>query len=110
MSANATPRVVVDYGPDPADRFAGGVLRDVLARVQGFLVPAVVGGDTDPSNVFYGYGPELQSFKGAGNRASTTVVYRDGGSPQLSSGIVEGPEGDPARRIFAARLRRGQAL
>jgi len=106
MSINAAPRVIVDFGPDPHDGYARGLLSAIVASVQGFLVPAVLGGDTDPGNQFYGYGPEIQSFKGAASPAATTIVFRDGGSPQISSGIVEGP----SRRIFAARLRRGQVL
>lgn len=107
-AVNAQTRVVTDYGPDPADGRARGLIGDLVARMQGYLVPAVVGANGDPSTSFFGYGPELQKFTGAAG-AGNGVVYTDGAYPDISSGIVEGPYGDPARRIFAARLKRGRS-
>lgn len=104
--ANAEQRAVVDFGRDPAESTVRRLMRDTATRVQGFLVAPWVGSDYDPSRVFYGYGPALQDFRGAASPATTGVTFRDGGSADISSGVVEGPAGDPARRIFADRLRR----
>ena len=103
--ANAQQRVITDFGQDPNNP-AGGLVRDAMRRLHGFLVPVMVGGDADPVTQFHGDGPPLQDFLGAANRASTTVVFRNGDMPTISSGIAEGPTTDPARRIFADRLRR----
>lgn len=105
-AANETTRTVVDYGRDPAESHVRALARDTVDRVQGFLVRAWMGADTDPYTTFYGYGPGIQDFSGSASPATTNVTYRDGGSADISSGVVEGPLGDPARRIFADRLRR----
>lgn len=102
---NEQPRTIVDYGRDPAESTVRRLVRDTLERAQGFLVAPWVGSDYDPSRVFYGYGPELQNFRGAASRATSNVTYR-AAAADISSGLVEGPLGDPARRIFADRLRR----
>lgn len=108
--ANAHTRAVVDYGPDPNDARARGLFRDTLARVQGVLVAPWLGSDHDPSATYSGYGPALQDFRGAASPATTGVTFRDGGNAELASGVVEGPAGDPARRMFADRLRRGRPM
>lgn len=102
-AVNAQPALVTDYGPNPRNP-ARGLLDDLVHRVQGFLVPAVVNPPGDPMTSFYGYGPQVQVFTGAA--VGNSVVYRNDGNADISSGVVEGPEGDPARRIFAARLAR----
>lgn len=108
-AANAFVRPVVDYGPDPAESWVRRLVGDTIARVQGRRGQhAVLGFDGDPTATLGGYGLSPQSFTGAVNRASTLVVSRDGGYPTIASGIVEGPMGDPARRIFADRLARGR--
>lgn len=108
--ANEQVNRVVDYGRDPAERHVRALVRDTVRRVQGFLVAPWVGADHDPSWTFHGYGPGLQDFRGAASPATTGVTFRDGGSADISSGVVEGPMGDPARRIFADRLRRRRAI
>lgn len=110
-AANARARVVVDYGPDPADRYARGLLADTLARVMGRLVHGYGADDFNPSTTYHGQDDRrLQNFAGAAHGGATSVVTRDGGHADMSSGIAEGPMGDPARRIFADRLRRRTAL
>lgn len=104
-SANSVTRTVTDYGEDPIQP-ARGLVHDAWMRLHGFLVPAVVGGDTDPGLQFFGYGPELQSFHGAANRASTAVTYRDGSNAELTNAESGGVTTDPVRRIFGDRLRR----
>ena len=106
---NARPRTVVDYDTDPRNP-AMQVFRDVLLRLHGFLVPAVLGGDADPETMFFGYGPELQDFKGAAAPGHNPVVYADPTGAEIGSAAVAGPSGDPARRIFADRLRRRSGL
>lgn len=110
FAVNARPRAIVDYGQDPNNP-ARGAVHDAWLRLHGFLVDVVAGGDTDPSNQFFGDGPMLQSFIGAGNPASTTVVTRNGGNADIASPIVgDSIITDPARRIFADRLRRRNQL
>ena len=106
---NARPAPVVDFGEDPNNP-ARGLIRDAMLRLHGFLVPVIAGGDVDPGNQFFGDGPQMQSFVGAANPASTNVVFRNGDVPTISSGISEGPVSNPAARIFADRLRRRNAL
>ena len=110
--ANATARVVVDYGPDPAESWVRRFYADVSARLRGELVAPVLGSDADPERTYGGRleGVSLQDFDGAASPATTNVAYRDGGHATIAEGIVEGPYGDPARRIFAERLRRRSAL
>lgn len=104
---NAVTRRVTDYGPDPRSP-AAGAIHDARVRLHGFLVRVVGVADADPAQTFNGAIPhELQQFNG--NAGANAVTNRDGGHPEISSALVEGPMGDPARRIFAARLRRGRA-
>ncbi len=104
-AANAVTRPVTDYGEDPIAP-SRGLIRDAFLRLHGWLVPAYVGGDTDPGGQFFGYGPQLQNFTGAASPATTEVTYRDGDYADLGSAETAGVTGDAARRIFADRLRR----
>lgn len=104
MSANQVTRTVTDYTVDP-NRPGVSIFRDVLARVQGFLVPATVGGDTDPGLQFFGYGPAVQDFRGVAVTVATGSVIKDGAA-DLSDAVTANPMGDPVRKIFADRLRR----
>lgn len=110
--ANAVQRVIVDYGREPAESWVRRLYGDVSARLRGVLVAPVLGADADPERTYGGRleGVSVQDFQGAANPASTNVAYRDGGHATIASGIVEGPYGDPARRIFADRLRRRSPL
>jgi hypothetical protein len=104
-TANAVSRTVTDYGPNPHNPAAGAV-RDAMARLHGFLVPSVVGSDASAEATFHGYARPMQDFRGAAASTGNPVTNHDGGTPEISNALVEGPMGDPARRIFAARLRR----
>lgn len=108
-AANAQARQIVDYGPDPAEGWVRRLVADTSARIQGRLgQKAYVGADGDPETSLGGYANSPQNFVGAGSRATSLATMRDGGYPTIASGIVEGPMGEPARRIFAARLARGR--
>lgn len=109
MFTNEVGQVVVDYGPDPADSWVRGLVGNTIARIQGMLGQKAYGNvDGDPMTSWTGPANSPQSFHGASSRAVVTVVGRDGAYPDIASGIVEGPMGDPARRIFAARLAQGR--
>lgn len=107
-AANARVRPIVEYGPDPADSWVRRLTRDISERVQGFIgrvYPA-----EDQSTMFYGYADAGQDFAGMAGHVGASGTFRDGGHADISSGITEGPMGDPARRMFAARMRRGQVM
>jgi hypothetical protein len=110
MFANSYTAPVQEFGPDEfGEGLARGMFRDIWARVQARMGQAAwLGFDGDPVSTLGGYAQSPQNFQGAASRATTLVVGRDGGYPTISSGITEGPTGDPARRIFAARLQRGR--
>lgn len=109
IPANAERREIVEYGGDPAESWVLGLYRSVMDRLQGRLGQhAVVGFDGDPGSTLGGYAKSPQTFTGAASRATTNVVTRNGAYPTISSGVVSGPMGDPARRILANRLSRGQ--
>jgi hypothetical protein len=106
---NARTHPVTDYDPDPRNPGAQ-LLHDVWLRLHGWLVPAVVGGDTDPELQFHGYGPQMQDFVGLANPSANSSVTRNGEYADVSSAVTAGPMGDPVRRIFADRLRRRQTV
>lgn len=108
-AVNAQPRTVIDYGEDPTNP-ARALARAAMVRLHGFLVPVPHGGDFDPETQYRGYGPEVQSFAGLASSGATSVVTNDGAYPELSSAVLAGPMGDPARRILADRLRRRSSL
>lgn len=108
IPANATQRVITEYEGDPAESWVRGLFSSLMDRLQGRLGQhAVMGFDGDPSATLGGYAKSPQSFTGAASRATTNVVNRNGAYPTISSGVVAGPMGDPARRILADRLARG---
>jgi hypothetical protein len=109
LFANAVPRQVVDFGVDPHNP-ARGAVHDAWLRLHGFVVNVVAGGDTDPSSTFAGAVPSMQNFIGLSTAGATAQTIRNGGMPDISSPLTEGPETDPVRRIFADRLRRGANL
>jgi hypothetical protein len=102
---NARPRPAVDFDADPNNP-AASIVRDAMLRLHGGLVAVIGGGDVDPSNQYFGVGPQLQDFQGAANRSGTTVVTRDGDVPTIGSAIAAGPNTSPVMRVFADRLRR----
>lgn len=108
--ANSYIAPVQEFGEDQlgAGLFRG-MWRDIWARVQGHAGQAYYGGaDGDPERTFGGVGNSPQSFVGVAMGVRTQAVTNNGAYPTIASGIVEGPMGDPARRIFAARLQRGR--
>ncbi|MFT3874804.1 MAG: hypothetical protein QM714_19500 [Nocardioides sp.] len=101
---NQITRPVADFTVDP-NRPGVDVFRDVITRVQGFLVPAMVGGDTNPGLQFFGYAESPQEFRGVAARVTTPSVLPDG-TADLADAATADPMGDPIHKIFADRLRR----
>lgn len=110
MFANARPAVVTDYGPDPHNP-AVQVAREAARRLNGFFVPVVAGGDTDPGGQWHGDTLPPQSYAHASAPATTAAVIPQGGNAELGNAASAGVTGDATRRLFAARLaRQGVAL
>lgn len=109
-AVNAYVQPVTEFGGDPAESWVRRLVTDAINRLQGrFGQAAVLGFDGDPETSLGGtLTGSPQSFIGAASRATTNVTNRDGAYPSMSSGVVTGPMGDPARRILANRLTRGQ--
>ncbi len=105
-SANQRTVPVAEFGADPRDRFAAGLLTGIWTRLQGFRTHPYGPADKDPSTTFNGYTHSSQEFHGLQAQMGGGLPYRNGDTPKLDSGLVEGPLGDPARRIFAQRLAR----
>lgn len=105
--ANSYTAPVQEFGEDQLGAgLVRSMFRDIWARVQGRAGQAYYGGaDGAPESTLGGYGNSPQSFIGVAQR--NTAVITNGAYPTIASGIVEGPMGDPVRRIFADRLRRG---
>ncbi|NUP79754.1 MAG: hypothetical protein HOV96_19635 [Nonomuraea sp.] len=107
--ANSYTAPVQEFGEDQlgAGMFRS-IFRDIWARVQGRAGQAYYGGfEGSPENTLGGYGNSPQSFIGVAGRGRSDSITTNGAYPTIASGIVEGPMGDPVRRIFADRLRRG---
>lgn len=107
MWANEIRQAVTGFGVGPDARQGLGLIRDLWARVQGARTHPYGVEKSDPSITFNGVAQPPQAFQGlnAGLNGGGTP-YTNGGSATISSGLVEGPLGDPARRIFAQRLKR----
>lgn len=100
---------IAEFGADPRDRLAGGMLRDIWTRLQGFRThPYGPAQGKDPSITFNGLAEPPQGFRGLHAPLGSGTPY--GGQATLASGLVEGPLGDPARRIFAQRLARRNSV
>lgn len=106
MFANAQRRAIVDYGADPRERFSGSLFGRLWNTAQSRYTASYRPADDDPSAVFTGLHQPVQAFMGADFLAANPVQYQNGGHPTIDTGLIEGPMGDPARRIFADRLRR----
>lgn len=107
MFANARTRAITDYEGDPTFRRRAGSLFTFLWRTaQSRHTAPYLPADDDPSRVFTGYHAPVQAFTGSAFLAPNPVQYSDGGYPTIDTGLIEGPMGDPARRIFAERLAR----
>jgi hypothetical protein len=109
--ANEFKAPVAEFGSDPRERAARGLLYDAWTRVQGFLTTAYGVEKSDPSITFNGtIVTPPQQFRGMQPKTGSGIPYRPGGSATIDSGLVEGPLGDPARRIFAQRLARRSSM
>lgn len=107
MFANEGRQSVPTFGVGPDARQGLGLVRDLWQRVQGARTHAYGIEKSDPGITFNGTIAESpQHFRGLSAPAGGGVPYRNGGSATIASGLVEGPMGDPARRIFAQRLKR----
>jgi hypothetical protein len=106
MFANQIRTLVSDFGIGPDARQGLGLARDLWQRVQGARTHPYGPAKDDPSITWNGYAQSPQQFRGLNTPLGSGEPYRNGGSPTISSGLVEGPMGDPARRIFAQRLKR----
>ena len=106
--ANQRTVPVAEFGPDPRERHAGWLHWNTWVRLQGFFT-AVYGPErSDPSTTFNGtLVTPPQHFAGLQPRPGSGVPYT--GQADISTGLVEGPLGDPSRRIFAQRLARRSA-
>jgi hypothetical protein len=97
---------ISEFGEDPnGRRTARGLLAEIWTRVQGERTHPWLGENSDPSLSFNGYAPAAQDFTGMANMGGGTAM-RDGAYPTIDTGLIEGPMGDPARRILAQRLAR----
>jgi hypothetical protein len=107
MFANESRQSVAQFGTGPDARQGLGLLRDLWQRVQGARTHPYGAEKSDPSITWNGVAAAtVQHFEGLSAPAGGSAPYRNGGSATIASGLVEGPMGDPARRIFAARLKR----
>jgi hypothetical protein len=106
MFANEGRQAVATFGVGPDARQGLGLFREIWTRVQGLRTHAYGLEKSDPSITFNGVAQAPQSFSGLNQPLGGGQAYRNGGSATIASGLVEGPMGDPARRIFAARLKR----
>lgn len=107
MAANEYRTGITEYGPDPADRFARSLIGRLWNTAQGKYTQHYRPADDDPNGmVFTGLHEPVQAFMGANFHAANHVTYANGAYPTIDTGLIEGPMGDPARRIFAERLAR----
>lgn len=106
MFANQQIRPVSEFGTGPDARQGLGLVREIWRRVQGARTHPYGPERSDPSITFNGLAAAPQNFRGFIAPSGGSTPYRDGGSATIDTGLVEGPLGDPARRIFAQRLKR----
>lgn len=110
MFANQRARADSVFGIGPDARQGLGLLADLWARVQGARTHPYGAEKADPSITWNGYAQTAQEFRGLNNAPGGSTPYRNGGSATIASGLIEGPLGDPARRIFAQRLKRQTSI
>lgn len=106
MFANQFTRPTAEFGEGPDARQGRGLLADLWSRVQGARTHPYGAEKSDPSITWNGYAENPQDFAGLNAPLGGGVPFRNGGNATIDTGLVEGPLGDPARRIFAARLKR----
>jgi hypothetical protein len=110
MFANQYVRPVVEFGEGPDSAQGRGLFREIWSRVQGARTHPYGAEKSDPSITWNGVAQSPQDFKGFNAPMSGGVPYRNGGFAHIDSGLIEGPMGDPARRIFAQRLKRQNSV
>jgi hypothetical protein len=109
--ANEYRTAITEFGADPRDRFAAGLLANIWTRLQGFRThPYGPMQGKDPSITWNGLAEAPQNFRGLQAPLGSGVPYVNGGNAMIDTGLVEGPMGDPARRIFAQRLARRSSI
>jgi hypothetical protein len=104
--ANRRQVVVSEFYGDPNARFARSLMCDLIARVQGMRTHPYGISNGDPGATMNGYAVSPQTFVGLNTGVGATTAFRNGDAADIASGLVDGPGGDPARRIFAQRLQR----
>lgn len=108
-AANQYLAPVSEFGEDPNGRgTARGLLGEIWTRVQGLRTHPYGPADKDASTTFNGYAAPPQDFRGMNAINAGATPYRNGGYATIASGLVEGPLGDPSRRVFAQRMARRQ--
>lgn len=110
MFANQYRAPVSEFGADPRDGATLSLIGRLWNTVQGHYTAGYRPADDDPTTVFTGLHTPVQAFMGADFLAANHIQYNNGGFPTIDTGLIEGPMGDPARRIFAARMRRQGGL
>jgi hypothetical protein len=109
--ANERKTPVTEYGPDPSNTRFLGLFGRLWNTAQSHYTAPYRPADDDPNGgVFTGLHRPVQAFMGADFLAANHVQYVNGAYPTIDTGLIEGPMGDPARRIFADRLRRRGGL
>lgn len=107
MFANQRQAVVSEFVDDPRDGLFQGLFGRLWNTVQSHYTAPYRPADDDPNGMsFTGLARPVQAFMGADFLAANPVQYTNGAYPTIDTGLIEGPMGDPARRIFADRLRR----
>ena len=110
MFANQYTQPTVEFGVGPDARQGLGLVRAIWRRVQGFRTHPYGPEKADPSITWNGLAQNPQDFRGLAAPLGNGTPYTDGAYPDISTGLVEGPMGDPARRIFAQRLARQTSI
>lgn len=106
-AANTYRRPIVEYGADPRDGITAGLIGRLWNTLQGAYTAPYRPDDNNPQGgIFTGTHAPVQAFMGADFLAANSVQYTNGAFPMIDTGLIEGPMGDPARRIFAERLAR----
>lgn len=109
--ANQRRAVVTEYGDDPSNGRFLSLMGRLWNSAQSAYTAPYRPADDDPNGmVFTGVHTAVQAFSGSDFLAANPVQYNNGGFPTIDTGLIEGPMGDPARRIFADRLRRRGGL
>jgi hypothetical protein len=111
MFANQRAAVVSEFGADPRDGQFQGLFGRLWNTVQSKYTAPYRPDDSNPNGgMFTGLAKPVQAFMGSDFLAANHVQYSNGAYPTIDTGLIEGPMGDPARRIFADRLRRRGGL